>query len=112
MNQGSVHSRLPLTRAHLYVISPTFAVDPDLAQATPTLGVGAACEVPTKARLETRIMAMEIASDDIFLFIDSPFIRCGNQCRTVGELVIVHGSCGLLHSLPRRQRNNGIMARW
>ena len=81
-------------------------------QASPAFISAAACEVPENVRLKTRIIAVDIAIDDSFFFIDRPFLSIGNKCRTVGELVIVHGSCGLLHSLPRRQRNTGIMARW
>jgi hypothetical protein len=68
---------------------------PNCLQATPTFGSAAACEVPANVMLKTRIMALEIASDDNFFFIGGPFLSFGNQCRTVGELVIVHGSCGL-----------------
>jgi hypothetical protein len=54
-------------------MSPTFAIVPNLVQATPTLGVGAACELPANERPKARIMAVAIAIDEIFFFIDSPF---------------------------------------
>jgi hypothetical protein len=54
-------------------MSPTFATVPSFVQATPTFGVGAACEVPANVRPKARIMAVAIAIDEIFFFIDSPF---------------------------------------
>ena len=92
-------------------MSPTFAIVPNFVQATPTFGSAAACELPANVRPKARIMAMEIAIDENFFFIDSPFLSFGNQCRTVGELAIVHGSCGLPHKPPHGRCDIGILSR-
>jgi len=57
-------------------------------------------------------MAVEIAIDDNFFFIDIPFLSFGNKCRTVGELAIDHGSCGLSHAPPRGLCDAATMSRW
>jgi hypothetical protein len=86
-------------------------VEANLGQVSPTFISAAACEGLENVSPITRITAVEIAIDENFFFIGSPFLRLGNKCRTVGEDVIAHGSYGLSRSHPRGQPDLRIMAR-
>jgi hypothetical protein len=53
-------------------MSPTFSVTASFLQDSPSLA-SAACAVPANVTPKARNMAMAIAIDENFFFIDSPF---------------------------------------